>query len=207
MIKRFVDLIAGMVIVLVFSPFLIIIIFINSLLYKGKIFFKQKRIGYKGKSFKLYKFKSMNDDLKSDGSLKDDNERITSFGRFLRESSLDELPSVINLISGDISLVGPRPLPEKYRERFTVKEFKRHDVKPGITGLAQVKGRNAISWKKKFKYDLFYVKKGNIIFDFIILLNTVRVVILKKNINHDIQSTMPEFIGTMSNDDKVRKDI
>ena len=133
MIKRLFDLIAGIFILILSSPFLLLISILNALFYDGNIFFTQERIGINGKTFKLYKFKSMNDKKDEDGILLDDTQRVTSFGAFLRDYSLDEIPSVINLILGDISLVGPRPLPEKYRNRFSKEQFKRHNVKPGIT--------------------------------------------------------------------------
>ncbi|MEC8020095.1 MAG: sugar transferase [Pseudomonadota bacterium] len=201
MIKRLFDLIAGIFILILSSPFLLLISILNALFYDGNIFFTQERIGINGKTFKLYKFKSMNDKKDEDGILLDDTQRVTSFGAFLRDYSLDEIPSVINLILGDISLVGPRPLPEKYRNRFSKEQFKRHNVKPGITGLAQVKGRNTISWRKKFQYDLFYVQKNNFLFDLIILINTFKVVVQKKGINHNDKETMPEFYGSMKKEE------
>ncbi len=200
-IKRLFDLIAGIFILILSSPFLLLISILNALFYDGNIFFTQERIGINGKTFKLYKFKSMNDKKDEDGILLDDTQRVTSFGAFLRDYSLDEIPSVINLILGDISLVGPRPLPEKYRNRFSKEQFKRHNVKPGITGLAQVKGRNTISWRKKFQYDLFYVQKNNFLFDLIILINTFKVVVQKKGINHNDKETMPEFYGSMKKEE------
>ena len=201
MIKRLFDLIAGIFILILSSPFLLLISILNALFYDGNIFFTQERIGINGKTFKLYKFKSMNDKKDEDGILLDDAQRVTSFGAFLRDYSLDEIPSVINLILGDISLAGPRPLPEKYRNRFSKEQFKRHNVKPGITGLAQVKGRNTISWRKKFQYDLFYVQKNNFLFDLIILINTFKVVVQKKGINHNDKETMPEFYGSMKKEE------
>lgn len=201
MIKRLFDLTAGIFILILSSPLLLLISILNALFYDGNIFFTQERIGKNGKTFNLYKFKSMNDKKDDDGNLLEDTHRVTSFGAFLRDFSLDEIPSVINLILGNISLVGPRPLPEKYRNRFSKEQFKRHNVKPGITGLAQVKGRNTISWKKKFQYDLFYVQKNNFLFDLIILINTFKVVVQKKGINHNDKETMPEFYGTMEKEE------
>lgn len=186
---------AGVFLIFASFPALILISVVNIFLYKGKILFIENRIGLEGKSIYLYKFKSMTDQKDINGKLLADNQRITKFGNFLRKSSLDEFPSFINLVKGDINLVGPRPLPFKYRDRFSKIEFARHKVKPGITGLAQVNGRNSISWRKKFKYDLFYADKKNLCMDLYILIKTFKKVLIRDNINHADDETMPEFLG------------
>jgi lipopolysaccharide/colanic/teichoic acid biosynthesis glycosyltransferase len=141
----------------------------------------------------------MNNNLDMHGKLLPDSERITRFGSFLRSSSLDELPSLLNVLIGDMSLVGPRPLLVEYLERYDANQMKRHNVRPGITGLAQINGRNNITWDEKFTYDVEYVEKQNIILDFSILFKTVLKVISKSDINSSLEETMPTFKGTKKN--------
>lgn len=192
-IKRFFDLF----IVITFLPIilmLIIVISFFSFINIGKdIFFIQDRPGFKCKIFKLYKFRTMNNATDSNGDLLPDSKRLSSYGRFLRSSSLDELPSLFNVLIGDMSLVGPRPLLVEYLDRYNVEQIKRHDVRPGITGLAQINGRNNISWDEKFAYDLEYVRNRNILMDIKILSKTVFKVINKSNINSSSEETMPTF--------------
>ena len=192
-IKRLFDLF----IVITFLPIilmLIIVISFFSFINIGKdIFFIQDRPGFKCKIFKLYKFRTMNNATDSNGDLLPDSKRLSSYGRFLRSSSLDELPSLFNVLIGDMSLVGPRPLLVEYLDRYNVEQIKRHDVRPGITGLAQINGRNNISWDEKFAYDLEYVTNRNIFMDIKILSKTVFKVINKSNINSSSEETMPTF--------------
>lgn len=192
-IKRLFDLF----IVITFLPIilmLIIVISFFSFINIGKdIFFIQDRPGFKCKIFKLYKFRTMNNATDSNGDLLPDSKRLSSYGRFLRSSSLDELPSLFNVLIGDMSLVGPRPLLVEYLDRYNVEQIKRHDVRPGITGLAQINGRNNISWDEKFAYDLEYVRNRNILMDIKILSKTVFKVINKSNINSSSEETMPTF--------------
>lgn len=178
MLKRVFDLSLSSIAFIVFLPVMLIVyIAIRMSMGSGVIFF-QKRPGLHGKIFKMYKFRTM---IPVDpNSIKSDDERITSLGKWLRASSLDELPELINVIKGDMSLVGPRPLLVDYLKKYTPTEMRRHEALPGITGLAQVRGRNNLSWRHKFKYDVFYVDNQNIFFDIKILIETVMVVLLRR---------------------------
>lgn len=178
MLKRVFDLSLSSIAFIVFLPVMLIVyIAIRMSMGSGAIFF-QKRPGLHGKIFKMYKFRTM---IPVDpNSIKSDDERITSLGKWLRASSLDELPELINVIKGDMSLVGPRPLLVDYLKKYTPTEMRRHEALPGITGLAQVRGRNNLSWRHKFKYDVFYVDHQNIFFDIKILIETVMVVLLRR---------------------------
>lgn len=182
---------AEVFLIIFFAPIWVGLLLIVSLLLLVSqgcpIIFKDVRAGLKGKEFTLYKFRTMRP------GQEDDNKRITKVGSFLRKTSLDELPELINVLKGDMSLVGPRPLPVRYLSRYTRREFSRHDVKPGITGLAQVNGRNLLSWEEKFEFDLEYVLKKSFLFDVRILVKTVMVVFLARGINERSDTTMSEF--------------
>lgn len=182
---------AEVFLIIFFAPIWVVLLLIVSLLLLVSqgcpIIFKDVRAGLKGKEFTLYKFRTMRP------GQEDDNKRITKVGSFLRKTSLDELPELINVLKGDMSLVGPRPLPVRYLSRYTRREFSRHDVKPGITGLAQVNGRNLLSWEEKFEFDLEYVSKKSFLFDVRILVKTVMVVFLARGINERSDTTMSEF--------------
>ena len=169
---------------------------INILLYKGKIFFVQDRTGYNGKVFKIIKLKTMNDKINSERELLSDGERLTLFGRFLRSSSLDELPTLWNVLVGQMSLVGPRPLLVEYLDRYNDNQLRRLEVKPGLTGWAQINGRNSISWEAKFQYDVWYVDNQSLKLDLIIIFKTIKQVIRGKGISHKNHPTMEEFMGT-----------
>ena len=165
-------------------------------LYKRlPIIFKQDRPGVDGKIFTLYKFKTMSDDKDIDGNLLPDELRITRFGKFLRQSSLDEIPSFLNVMKGDMSLVGPRPLLEEYLILYSQEQKKRHNVRPGITGLAQISGRNSLSWDEKLKLDIWYVENRNLILDIKIIFKTIVKVLKRDGISHDTHATMPKFKG------------
>lgn len=159
------------------------------------ILFKQTRPGYQGKSFIIYKFRSMTDDRDQDGNLLSDEERCPPFGRFLRSSSLDELPELWNILKGEMSFVGPRPLLVEYLERYSTEQARRHDVLPGVTGWAQVNGRNAISWPDKFKLDVWYVDNHNLFLDIKILWLTALSVIKRDGISAPGELTAPTFMG------------
>jgi len=163
---------------------------------KGSVFFLQTRPGYKAKPFKIIKFKTMRDAFDEKGNPLPDEVRLTKIGQFVRSASLDELLQLINVLKGDMSLVGPRPLLIQYLERYTPEQARRHQVKPGITGLAQVNGRNAISWEEKFKYDVEYVDKQSLLLDIVILWMTFLNVIQRKGISADGHVTMEEFKGS-----------
>jgi len=165
-------------------------------LYKRlPIIFKQDRPGVDGKIFTLYKFKTMSDDKDIDGNLLSDELRITKFGKFLRHSSLDEIPSFFNVMKGDMSIVGPRPLLEEYLILYSQEQKKRHNVRPGITGLAQISGRNSLSWDEKLKLDIWYVENRNLILDIKIIFRTIFKVLKRDGISHDTHVTMPKFKG------------
>lgn len=196
LVKRFFDLL----LILVFSPFILLLILVLSILvffFLGyPIFFFQSRIGLKGREFYIIKFRTMLELRDQKGILLPDVNRLTKFGLFLRKSSLDEIPCLINVFKGDMSLVGPRPFISKYRKLYNLTQFKRHDVIPGITGWAQVNGRNAISWEEKFDLDLYYVNNQSFFLDLLILWKTFIKVIARKDINANDNVTMPEFMGT-----------
>lgn len=172
-------------------PITIILYFQNG----GKPFFRQHRTGYRMKKFKVLKFKTMNDKKDSNGELLPDHERITPIGKWVRSSSLDELPQLFNVLINDMSLVGPRPFLSEYDTIYNEIQKKRFEVKPGITGLAQVKGRNALSWKNKFKYDVFYVQKQSFTMDLWILILTLKKVIISEGVNASSQVTAEKFNG------------
>jgi lipopolysaccharide/colanic/teichoic acid biosynthesis glycosyltransferase len=197
--KRLLDTFIVLGFLPVWFPVMIIISFLSRLFVGPGIFFTQERPGLECIIFRLYKFRTMNNNLDMHGKLLPDSERITRFGSFLRSSSLDELPSLLNVLIGDMSLVGPRPLLVEYLERYDANQMKRHNVRPGITGLAQINGRNNITWDEKFTYDVEYVEKQNIILDFSILFKTVLKVISKSDINSSLEETMPTFKGTKKN--------
>ncbi len=160
------------------------------------VLFTQKRPGYREQIFQMYKFRSMTDERDEKGELLPDEMRLTAFGKRLRSSSLDELPELLNILKGDMSLVGPRPLLVQYLPLYNAQQRRRHDVKPGITGLAQINGRNSISWEEKFAYDVQYVEKISWKEDIRILVETVRTVFKKEGINSENSATMEDFTGT-----------
>jgi undecaprenyl phosphate N,N'-diacetylbacillosamine 1-phosphate transferase len=161
----------------------------------GKAFFLQKRPGKGGRIFKVIKFKTMNDRKDAAGNLLPDAERLTAIGKFVRKTSLDEIPQLLNVIKGDMSLVGPRPLLVEYLPLYDKTQQRRHEVRPGITGWAQVNGRNAISWEKKFEYDVWYVDHVSFLLDIKILLKTLQKVFIREGISAEGQATMTKFKG------------
>jgi len=194
--KRIIDILISSIFLFISLPLLLFICIINVILNKGKILFLQDRTGYKGKVFKIIKFKTMNDNADEKGQLLSDGERLTVFGRFLRSSSLDELPTLWNILVGHMSIVGPRPLLVKYLGRYNDNQLRRLEVKPGLTGWAQINGRNLISWEKKFQYDVWYVDNRSLKLDLIIIFKTIGQVITGKGISHKNHPTMEEFMGT-----------
>jgi len=194
--KRFIDLIIS-VLTLAFFFWLILLIVLLVWLDMGKpILFKQKRPGIKGKPFVLCKFKTMIDAFDEKGRLLTDSKRLTKFGKILRSASFDELPTLINVLKGDMSIVGPRPLLVEYLDRYTPEQSRRHEVKPGVTGWAQVNGRNAITWEEKFKYDVWYADNLSLWLDIKIIFNTTIKVIKGEGISQPGQATMEEFKGS-----------
>ncbi len=195
-IKRLSDIVFSLMLLLMLFPVVVLFSIFNLCFLGLPIFFTQERLGRDGLSFRIIKFKSMVDDKPGENT--PDNERLTRYGKFLRSSSIDELPELLNVLSGDMSLVGPRPLPVKYRERFTKEQFRRHAVRPGITGWAQINGRNSISWPEKFTLDLWYIDNHSLWLDFKILILTVWRVIERRGISAENSATMPEFKGSES---------
>lgn len=195
-IKRIFDFIIALTLVIITSPLQLILAILVRDVHGRPIIFKQARPGYKGKLFTLYKFRTMTEVRDSDGKPLPDTMRLTRLGRFLRSSSLDELPELINVLRGEMSLVGPRPLLVEYLPRYTSEQARRHDVLPGITGWAQVNGRNAISWEQKFELDVWYVDNWSIGLDMKILWLTLWAVIKRQNIYPPGQSSMEEFLGS-----------
>jgi undecaprenyl phosphate N,N'-diacetylbacillosamine 1-phosphate transferase len=193
--KPLIDFSVSLVFIIVSSPLLIFIWIILLPVNRGSVFFIQKRPGKNERIFNIYKFQTMTKAKDPQGNLLPDNERITSFGRFLRNTSLDELPQLFNVIKGDISLVGPRPLLVEYLPLYNEIQKRRHDVKPGITGWAQVNGRNALSWKEKFEYDIWYVDNISLNLDLKILFLTIKKVFKSENVNNSKTITMSKFSG------------
>ena len=195
-IKRAFDVAVSALLLAILCP-LIFIISIAVLVDTGRpVFFVQTRPGYKGKPFRMYKFSTMKDLKDENGNLLPDELRITRLGEFLRSTSLDELPELFNVLKGDMSLVGPRPLLMEYLPLYTPEQMRRHDVKPGMTGLAQVKGRNLLTWEEKFELDVYYVDHWSLILDFCILLLTVWKVLIREGISQEGHATMPDFTGS-----------
>lgn len=192
--KSIQDLSCALIGIIVLSPIFIITGVILFFINKGKPFFFQKRPGKHEKVFQLIKFKTMNDKKDMQGNLLSDEERLTSFGKFLRKASLDEIPQLLNVIKGDMSLVGPRPLLEEYLPYYNEHQKRRHEVKPGITGWAQVNGRNAISWQQKFEYDVWYVDHVTFLLDAKIIWRTIKKVFKSEGINSEASMTMQKFI-------------
>ena len=193
--KRILDFSISFLGLLVLSPLFIIIIIFLFIANNGSPFFFQNRPGKDGVVFKIVKFKTMNDKKDQNGNLCSDEMRLTKIGSFIRKISLDELPQLVNVLKGDMSLIGPRPLLTNYLHLYTEYQNRRHEVKPGITGLAQVNGRNAISWGKKFDYDILYVDTVSFALDLKIIFLTIKKVILKEGINSDNAATIEPFNG------------
>lgn len=194
-LKRIIDIFGALTALILFSPIFIIVAIMLFIQNKGSIFFYQKRPGIYQKPFYIIKFKTMTDETDLNGNLLPDVNRITFLGNFIRKLSLDELPQFINVLVGDMSIVGPRPLLFKYIPLYTREQLRRYEVKPGITGWAQVNGRNAISWTRKFELDIEYVDNVSFLFDMKILFLTVKKVLLREGINQSEERPMHPFNG------------
>ena len=194
--KRLFDLVATGAGCLLIWPVLLILTMLVRIKHGTPVFFNQQRPGLYGAPFFMYKFRTMTNERDGDGKLFSDDQRLTSFGRFLRSASLDELPELINVLKGEMSLVGPRPLLMEYLPLYSTEQFRRHEVKPGITGWAQVNGRNAISWEDKFKFDVWYVDNQSFWLDIKILWMTLVKVFKCEGISQAGHSTMTEFKGS-----------
>jgi lipopolysaccharide/colanic/teichoic acid biosynthesis glycosyltransferase len=195
-IKRVLDLVGALSILVIIAPFYLGIVLILLIQNKGKAFYYQDRIGYHERVFKVIKFKTMTDEKDQEGKLLPDMERITRFGEWIRNLSLDELPQLINVIKGDMSLIGPRPLLPKYLPLYSERQHRRHDAKPGITGWAQVNGRNSISWTQKFEHDLYYVEHLSFLLDVKIIGLTILKVLQREGVNQSDVRPMQPFDGT-----------
>jgi sugar transferase EpsL len=182
-------------VVLVLSPLLLAVAGIVRIFLGSPVLFRQSRPGYKARPFTCIKFRTMTDRRDANGQLLSDAERLTPLGRFLRSTSLDELPELINVIGGEMSLVGPRPLLMQYLDRYTPEQMRRHEVKPGITGWAQINGRNAVSWEQKFAFDIWYVENRSFWRDLKILALTPWKTLKRQGISNEGHVTMPEFMG------------
>ena len=194
--KRVFDFALSLFAILVLSPILLILIIVGAIAMKGNPFFTQLRPGKDGKIFKLIKFRSMTCEKDKDGNLLPDEVRLTRYGEILRSTSLDELPELFNILKGDMSIVGPRPLLVQYLPLYNEEQRHRHDVRPGLTGWAQINGRNSITWEDKFRYDVWYVRNISFMLDVKILFLTVKKVFCREGISSENSATMEDFQGT-----------
>ena len=194
-IKRFLDFILSLVAIIILSPVYLILAILVKIKLGSPVIFSQERPGKDEKIFKMYKFRSMTNKTDENGNLLPDEERLTSFGKALRSTSLDELPELINILKGDMSIVGPRPLLVKYLPLYNETQKQRHKVRPGVTGYAQCNGRNAISWKEKFDLDVYYVNHLSFVLDIKVIFKTIKVVLCRSGISSDTSATVEEFKG------------
>ena len=194
--KRLVDFFVAFCVLIVLAPLLLIIAIILCFANNGKcLFFLQERPGWHGKIFKVIKFKTMTDERDAEGNLLPDDKRLTKVGKFVRSTSIDELPQLINILKGDMSFIGPRPLLPQYLPLYNKEQARRHEVRPGITGWAQVNGRNAISWVRKFELDVWYVDHCSFFLDLKIFFLTIKKVFVREGISSDTSVTMEPFTG------------
>jgi len=194
-IKRVVDIVGASVGIILLAPVMLAVALLVLLTMGRPVLFRQQRPGLRGKPFTLYKFRTMRDARSASGELLPDELRLTTFGKWLRSTSLDELPELFNVLKGEMSLVGPRPLLMEYLPRYSPEQARRHEVKPGITGWAQVNGRNALTWEEKFRMDVWYVDHWNLWLDMKIVLLTIWKVLKREGINAEGCATMPVFTG------------
>lgn len=195
--KRFLDIILSFSALIVLSPLLEVLIIVGAIQMKGNPFFTQERPGWHERIFKLIKFRTMTNEKDEEGNLLPDEVRLNRYGKFLRSTSLDELPELINILKGDMSIIGPRPLLVRYLPRYNEEQRHRHDVRPGLTGYAQAHGRNAVSWEEKFKMDVWYTKNVRFLVDLETFFATIKVVIKRDGINEEGSATMTEFMGNI----------
>ena len=203
-IKRFFDIVSSLLAIIVLSPVLIISAFLVRIKLGSPILFKQERPGKDEKLFTLYKFRTMTDEKDENGELLPDEARLTKFGQFLRSTSIDELPELFNILKGDMSVIGPRPLLVRYLPRYDEHQKRRHEVRPGLSGWAQVNGRNTVTWEDKFNMDVEYVDNYSIVMDIKILVMTVINVLKRDGISSETSATMEEFMG---NEEKETADV
>lgn len=201
MIKRLLDILIASIALVVLSPLYFFVAYKVKKNLGSPVLFRQVRPGLHGKPFEMIKFRSMTDERDAEGNLLPNEVRLTSFGKMLRSTSLDEMPELLNVIKGDMSIVGPRPLLMDYLPLYNKEQAKRNNVRPGMTGHAQVNGRNAISWEKKFELDAWYVENQSLWLDFKIMLLTVKKVLIKEGVNQSEEVTMTRFTGNKQNDE------
>ena len=194
--KRGIDFILSLCALIVLSPVLLILIILGTVFMGGNPFFTQERPGKAEKIFKLIKFRTMSDKKDKDGNLLPDELRLNKYGKFLRASSLDELPELINILKGNMAIIGPRPLLVRYLARYNEEQRHRHDVRPGLTGYAQAHGRNAVSWEDKFAMDVWYTTHITFVGDIKIIIDTIKSVLKHEGISSETSATMEEFMGT-----------
>lgn len=195
-VKRPIDFILSLMALIVLSPLLIVLIVLGTIKMKGNPFFTQLRPGKNEKIFRLIKFRTMTNEKDAKGDLLPDEVRLNAYGKFLRASSLDELPELLNIIKGDMSIIGPRPLLVRYLERYNAEQRHRHDVRPGLTGYAQAHGRNAVTWEERFKMDVWYTKNVTFRVDVGIFFATIKAVLRHEGISGEGTATMTEFMGS-----------
>ncbi|MFN3308689.1 MAG: sugar transferase [Anaerolineales bacterium] len=196
--KRLFDFIVSLFLLILLSPLLLILALLVRIAHGSPVLFRQQRPGYHGKPFVCYKFRTMSERRDENGNLLPDEQRLTPLGRFLRSTSLDELPELFNVLRGEMSLVGPRPLLMQYLDRYTPQQARRHEVLPGITGWAQVNGRNTLSWEEKFRLDVWYVDHWSFWLDLKILALTAIKVLRREGISSEGYATAPEFMGNLT---------
>lgn len=194
-IKRIIDFLLSFVALIVLSPLFLLLTIVGAIKMKGNPFFCQNRPGYKEKIFKLVKFRTMTNEKDANGNLLSDELRLNKYGKILRATSLDELPELFNILRGDMAIIGPRPLLVQYLDRYNEFQHHRHDVKPGLTGYAQVNGRNAVSWKEKFEMDVWYAENVSFGLDLKIFFKTIVAVLKREGISSETTATMEEFMG------------
>ncbi|KKF50433.1 sugar transferase [Streptococcus uberis] len=193
--KRILDILLSGIALFLLLPIMLFVMVLVGLNLGFPVIFKQKRPGKDGKIFNMYKFRTMTSEVDDNGNLLPDEVRLTKFGKFLRSTSLDELPELWNILKGDMSIIGPRPLLEKYLPLYSKEQNRRHEVRPGLTGYAQANGRNALTWQEKFKMDVYYVDHITFLGDLEIILQTIKTVIKRDGISSDTTATMEEFKG------------
>ena len=196
--KRFFDFILSLIAIIMLSPVYLIVIVLVRIKLGSPVFFIQKRPGKDEKIFKMYKFRTMTNEVDENGNLLPDDKRLTKFGKLLRSTSLDELPELFNILKGDMSIVGPRPLLVRYRPLYNEYQKHRHDARPGFTGWAQCNGRNSISWEEKFDLDVYYVNHITFLLDVKIIFKTVKTVMCREGISSEASATMEEFRGSQN---------